>query len=127
MKKFKNKYHNNKTKVDGIIFDSRKEADRWFQLQFLLKANKISDLKRQVKFELIKTHYYGKECIRGCSYIADFVYFEDGVKVVEDTKGYKTPEYKIKKKIFLEKYVLNGDVVFLENGKTPVYYKITEK
>ena len=95
-----NKYHNIPTKTaDGILHDSRKEARRWCELKLLEKAGKISDLDRQVKFELIPK----QDGERACHYVADFVYHdtETGEKVVEDTKGKKTKDYVIKRKLML--------------------------
>ena len=93
-----NKYKNIKTMTsDGILHDSIKEANRWCELNLLLKAKQISDLQRQVKFELIPK----QDGERAVYYIADFVYTENGKKVVEDVKGVRTKEYKIKKKLML--------------------------
>ena len=81
-----NKYHNKATKTfDGNVHDSRKEANRWSELLILEKAGVISDLKRQVKYELIPK----QEGERAVYYVADFEYIESGKKVVEDVKGYK--------------------------------------
>lgn len=112
-----NKYHNKKvTTSDGIQHDSQKEARRWCELRLLEKAGKITDLQRQVEFELIPAQYetyerYSKKgekladgvriVERKVSYIADFVYVENGKKVVEDTKGTKTRDYIIKRKLML--------------------------
>lgn len=99
----KNKYRNEKVVVSGIVFDSKREADRWADLNVLERAGEISRLQRQVKYVLIPTQYDEKKKVleRECSYIADFVYLKDGKLVVEDAKGFKTPEYKIKKKLML--------------------------
>jgi len=91
------KYHAKKTVVDGIIFQSRKEAKRYQELKLMQRAGLISDLRRQVKFELIPK----QQGERAVSYIADFVYSEDGQTVVEDVKGVRTPVYRIKKKLML--------------------------
>lgn len=97
------KYNSIKTEVDGIKFDSKKEANRWQELKILERAGEISHLTRQVKYELIPSQKVdGKLVERPCSYIADFVYLEDGETVVEDTKGYKTPDYIIKRKLMLQ-------------------------
>lgn len=114
-----NKYGAKKTIVDGISFDSKKEAKRYQELTLMEKAGEIFDLQRQVKFTLIpsqrdsnkvvineKTGKYkiveGKVIERECAYIADFVYYnKDGEKIVEDAKGMKTEVYKIKKKLML--------------------------
>lgn len=113
------KYHSFKaTTADGITHDSRKEARRWCELQMMQRAGVISDLQRQVKFVLIPTQTepfprFGKRGNRladgervvekECTYIADFVYTENGERVVEDTKSdaTKTKEYRIKKKLML--------------------------
>jgi hypothetical protein len=101
---------------DGIKHASQKEATRWCELKLLERAGKISDLQRQVEFELIPCQYetYERFSKRGellgeglrvaerrCVYVADFVYTEDGKKVVEDTKGMRTKEYVIKRKLML--------------------------
>ena len=104
--KYQTKYHNQKIEVNGNTFDSLKEYRRYCDLSMLQKAGIITDLQRQVEIELIPAQYAevnGKrKCIeRKCSYIADFVYYENGKKVVEDTKGVKTKEYIIKRKLCL--------------------------
>lgn len=83
--------------TDGIKHDSIKEANRWCELKLLERAGVIQDLQRQVKYELIPK----QEGERAVYYIADFVYTENGKKVVEDVKGMRTKEYKIKKKMML--------------------------
>ena len=96
------KYHNQKMNVDGIEFDSKKEARRWCELRLLEKAGAIKDLKRQVKFVLIPTQKInGIVAERECAYVADFVYSEGNNTIIEDTKGFKTPDYKIKRKLML--------------------------
>lgn len=100
------KYNNKKVTVDGITFDSVKEANRYSELILLQRAGKIKDLRRQWKYVLIPSQYAevdGKrKCIeRECTYVADFVYLQDGEIIVEDTKGFRTPEYKIKRKLML--------------------------
>lgn len=91
------KYHNTKTTVNGIAFDSKKEAARYGELVWLAKAGAIQDLRLQVPFELIPKQA-GERAVR---YIADFVYMENGKMVVEDVKGVRTDVYKIKKKLML--------------------------
>lgn len=117
----RSKYGNRKTVVDGITFDSKKEANRFRELQLLERAGKIMALQRQVKYVLIPTqrestneiykkgahqgHFKpGKVLEKECSYIADFAYIQDGAYVVEDTKGVRTEAYKIKRKLMLERY-----------------------
>lgn len=97
------KYHSRKVIKDGMKFDSVKEYRRWCELSLLERAGQIHTLKRQVKFELIPTQRInGKVVERACNYVADFTYFlPDGTYVVEDTKGVKTKEYIIKRKMML--------------------------
>ncbi|MDO4649767.1 MAG: DUF1064 domain-containing protein [Eubacteriales bacterium] len=115
------KYHARKTVVDGIAFDSRKEARRFKELSLLEKAGAIKDLKLQVKYVLIPaqreftmevyTKGRNKGCFKPgkllekeCAYYADFQYIENGSLIVEDTKGVRTPEYIIKRKLMLKNY-----------------------
>lgn len=109
------KYHNRKVKTsDGIVHDSRKEANRWIELKRLEESGKIIELKRQMEFLLIPPQYEEiatgkrkkrKVVERACVYRADFVYHdESGDIVVEDTKGYKTKDYIIKRKLMLYVY-----------------------
>ena len=93
------KYNNRKTVVDGITFDSKREATRWQQLKLLERGGLISGLERQVKYELIPKQA-GE---RAVSYYADFVYTDKqtGLTVVEDVKGKKTRDYIIKRKLML--------------------------
>lgn len=110
------KYHNRKITVDGKTFDSRKEYRRYNELILLERAGKISNLETQKEFVLIPAQYefyprYGKRgdriqdgqrCLeRPCVYKADFVYEENGKTIVEDTKGFKTKDYIIKRKLML--------------------------
>lgn len=91
-----NKYGAKKVKAsDGQVFDSRKEFQRYGILKLLERAGKISELRRQVPFELIPR----QGTMRECRYVADFVYREGGQTVVEDCKGYRTEAYRIKKKL----------------------------
>ena len=99
------KYGNRKLKApDGEVFDSVKEFHRWGVLKLNQRAGIISDLRRQVKYVLIPTQRdqkTGKVLERECAYVADFVYQKDGETVVEDSKGFRTPEYRLKKKLML--------------------------
>lgn len=100
------KYRAKKTEIDGIRFDSQKEAFRYHELKLLEKAGEISDLQLQKEFVLIPQQKIdGKVAERKCSYFADFVYKDkEGKMVVEDTKGVRTPDYIIKRKLMLFKY-----------------------
>jgi hypothetical protein len=95
-----NKYHAKKTEIDGIEFDSKAEANRYCELKLLQKANKISDLKLQVPFELVPK----QKGERAVKYIADFVYLENGINIIEDCKGIKTPLYIVKRKLTKQLY-----------------------
>ena len=95
------KYGNMKVVVENQIFDSGREYRRWVELNLLQRAGEISELKRQVKYELIPA----QEGERACNYTADFVYKDrDGKTVVEDAKGCRTKEYIIKRKLLLQKF-----------------------
>ena len=96
------KYHSRKVTVDGITFDSVKEAKRWRELSLLERAGVIQNLQRQVKIELIPSQRIGGKVVeRAASYVADFVYEQDGQTVWEDTKGFKTKDYILKRKLAL--------------------------
>lgn len=96
----KSKYNAVKTNIDGIVFDSKKEANRYKKLKLLEQVGEITNLRLQVPYELIAKSKYGMS-IR---YIADFVYEENGNEIVEDTKGVKTPLYRLKRRMMAEKY-----------------------
>lgn len=101
----RNKYYSRKVTIDGMTFDSQKEARRFRELCLLERAGQITELQRQVKFELIPSQKIdGKVVERACTYVADFVYMENYKWVVEDTKGFKTKDYIIKRKLMLHKY-----------------------
>lgn len=105
------KYGNKKSvAADGTKFDSRAEHRRWVHLCHLQAAGLISDLRRQVVYELVKSvKFHGasraKPAIR---YVADFVYMEKGAEVIEDVKGVLTTEFKLKR--HLMKAVLGLEV-----------------
>lgn len=93
-----NKYH----AVRCRGYASKKEARRADELRLLERSGQISDLKEQVKFNLIPSQKIdGKVVERQCNYVADFTYYEDGKYIVEDVKGMKRPEYIIKRKLML--------------------------
>ncbi len=107
------KFNAKKTIYGGQSFDSKKEAHRWAELQLLQRGGAIRNLRRQVPFELIPPQREpdttvprggvnpGRVIEHPVRYVADFVYERDGKTVVEDTKGVKTPEYIIKRKLML--------------------------
>lgn len=98
------KYRNRKITHNGDTFDSVREYRRYCELSLLEKAGVITNLERQVKFELIpaqKDRATGRVIERACNYYADFAYYKDGKYVVEDTKGVRTKDYIIKRKLML--------------------------
>lgn len=106
----RSKYNNKKVKVDGIPFDSIREANRYKELCWLVKAKEITDFKRQPEFILQERFIYDGIKEKPITYRADFMYTEkDGTKVVEDVKGYKTPVYRLKRKLFLNKFCFDED------------------
>lgn len=102
----KRKYHNNKITIDGINFDSQKEAKRYQELMWLEKIGKIKELELQPHFLLQESFKYNNKTYRKIEYIADFRYFDNITNkyIVEDVKGFKTDVYKLKKKLFIYKY-----------------------
>lgn len=98
------KYHARKTTVDGITFDSRREADRYLVLKGMEEAGSIEDLRRQVRYELVPAFDVDGRHYRPVYYVADFVYREGGREVVEDVKGVRTDVYKLKSKLFARRY-----------------------
>lgn len=121
LKHQRTKYHSQKITRDGMTFDSLKEYRRFCELTLLEKAGSITDLKMQVEFELIPSQFeeiptgefykrgeqkgmpkMKRVCVeQSVKYVADFVYKENGKTIVEDTKGFKTKDYIIKRKLML--------------------------
>ena len=123
----KSKYRAKKVTVNGIVYDSKKEARRHAQLLDMERKGEITDLQRQVKFVLIPAQREpdtigprggvkkGKLLEHECAYVADFVYRMPahtsqspsvtaplkGSLIVEDTKGVRTKDYIIKRKLML--------------------------
>jgi hypothetical protein len=108
------KYGNKETIVDGIKFDSKREASRYQELKLLEKGKQIVGLELQPKYtlQLAFTDYDGVKH-QAITYIADFTYFDKkfDIQVVEDCKGMRTEVYKIKKKLFLYGH---GGLKFIE-------------
>lgn len=104
-----NKYHATKRKIDGITFDSTKEAQRYLLLKEKVENGEISELQLQVVFELIPSQRInGKVAERAVKYVADFVYIQNGKTVVEDVKGCRKGQayalFTIKRKLMLYRY-----------------------
>ena len=120
-----NKYKNIKINYLGSVFDSKKEAKRYIELQQLEKYGKIKELERQKTFELLSKQITTAGTVRSITYKADFYYYDVDRKewICEDIKSKATKNdktYIIKKKLFINKF----DITFFENeGKTGIYYK----
>lgn len=101
------KYHAQKTVVGVNTYDSKKEANRAMELQYMEKAGLIRDLQEQVRF-ILQEEYVNNEGkkVHPISYLADFTYTQNGQKVIEDTKSpaTRTQVYLLKKKIVMYKY-----------------------
>ncbi len=91
-----NKYRAKKTEVDGIMFDSKKEAKRY---EVLRDDETIKDLELQPKFDLLVTNIETGALTKVGYYKADFRYSLNGEVIIEDVKGVKTPIYNLKKKM----------------------------
>lgn len=94
------KYRNKKVMIDGKTFDSTREGKRYQELKLLEQAGQISHLECQPRFKL----FCGQRPIlfdsgRQATYVADFAYFDGERRVIEDAKGFRTPEYKLKRAI----------------------------
>lgn len=102
----RSKYHAKKTCVDGITFDSKREADRYLTLKSMEEDGTIEDLRRQVRYELVPAFDVDGRHYRPIYYVADFVYMdkETGKEVVEDVKGMITDVYRLKSKLFAYRY-----------------------
>lgn len=97
------KYRNQKTIVDGITFDSKKEANRYGKLKLLKKEGSVLDFRMQVRYNIVING------MKICTYVSDFdVDWKSGKTTVEDTKGILTPEFKLKRKLM--KAVLGIDI-----------------
>lgn len=123
LKKFykKTKYSNKKCVFNDIKFDSKLEMERYKELILLSTGGAINELQLQKPFILQDKFKRNGKGIRAIKYLADFFYFDEKLKkyVCEDTKGFETEVFKIKKKIFLSKY---PDIVFFQNSKNKKQY-----
>jgi hypothetical protein len=112
-----NKYFNKKVIIDGIKFDSRKEAKRYTELKLLKRSGHLKELELQKVFELQHKYTNNKgEHIRAITYKCDFFYYDNKKEqyIVEDVKGSKkiiTEAFKIKKKLFEYKYGIEIKII----------------
>lgn len=110
------KYRSHKVVTSDGVFDSKREYRRWCELKQMEQDGEIENLQRQVRIELIPAIYSpdtigkrggrkkGALLERKATYVADFVYMENGEKIVEDVKGLRTKDYILKRKILLWRY-----------------------
>lgn len=100
------KYGAKKVVIDGIKFDSQKEGNHYLELKLIEKQGLIKDLRMQVRFELQPSYKKNGKTIRAIYYVADFTYIDKKTNkmIVEDTKGFRTEVYKLKKKILEYKF-----------------------
>lgn len=105
----RNKYFAKKVVVGDEKYDSKKEYNRHLELKLLEKSGNIKSLERQIRFEVFPKQEKGgwyKRGERAIFYVTDFVYYDNDKQrwVCEDTKGYITEIYKIKRKLFKYRY-----------------------
>lgn len=106
------KYNARKTEIDGIVFDSKKEADYYCELRIRKMARDIKGYQRQVEYILLPSFKHNKKTYRPIKYLADFVIeHNDGSFEVVDVKGYRTKEYMLKKKLLLHRF---PNIIFSE-------------
>lgn len=101
----RSKYGNKRTKIDGITFASKAEANRYLILKSREQAGEIQDLHCHPRFVIQESFWNEGNHVRAITYEADFEYYlPDGVQVVEDVKGVETKVFKIKAKMFKKHY-----------------------
>lgn len=101
----KSKYNSKKQSIDGVVFDSKKEAARFLILKNMVASGKIRNLVIQPEFILQESFVYKGKSVRPIKYVSDFKYnLPSGEIVVEDVKGQKTQVYLLKRKMFLKIY-----------------------
>lgn len=111
-KKKRHKHNAQKTVLDGITFPSKHEANYYAALKLRVRAGEVSRFELQPAFVLQEAFIRNGKKVREIKYIADFkIFYPDGSMEIVDTKGFRTKDYKLKKKLFLAKY---PDVKFTE-------------
>lgn len=98
-----NKYNAKKAEINGVRFDSKKEAQLYQKLENMQRLGIISDLQRQVRFELVPK----QKDERAVHYVADYVFKEGDKVIVADCKSAMTkklPVYVVKRKLFKWRY-----------------------
>lgn len=118
----RNKMNAKKTKVDGIMFDSREESRRFTVLKEAEQSGQIHELVLQPSWVLQEGFRFYNVAVRPIKYIADFVYRDGDTMVIEDVKGHRTPVYRIKAKLLKRLLAdMNCKVVFREVRKAKEY------
>ena len=101
----RNKYNARKVTIRGHTFDSQKEADRYLVLLSRHQAGEITMLEIHPKYELQPAFMHRGKKIRAINYEADFEYMDNDYNhIIEDVKGFETPVFKLKHKMFLRQY-----------------------
>lgn len=100
----RSKYGNRKCEADGITFDSVRERSRYYDLKRWESAGIISNLRLQVRYEIAPAVVLDGKTRPQRFYVADFTYERDGREVVEDSKGYRTPEYRLKRHLVMARH-----------------------
>lgn len=103
------KFGNRAVVIDGLRFDSAAEGRRYQQLRMLERAGEIQDLRVHPRYVIIDALRVGSRREKAIVYEADFAYTEGGLPVVEDVKGVETAVFRLKRRLFLQRY---PDVVF---------------
>ena len=102
-----NKFNARKSSLDGFIFDSQAEMCRYLELKLLQTSGVISELQVHPVYLLIPGFVYKGKKIQPTTYIADFSYTENGIRITEDVKGGRatqTDAWRIKRKLFMSRY-----------------------
>ena len=107
----RNKYGAVKTEVDGITFDSKKEAKRYTELKEMEANGEITNLARQRRYVLQPAFELNGKKFRSIEYISDFEYDKDGIHHTEDVKGKILPVFKLKAKLFAYKFGYEIEIV----------------
>ena len=100
------KYHARKKEVDGHLFDSTSEALAYQVLKRWEQAGEISSLELQPRFVIVegsRDAQTGRK-VRARSYVGDFSFYRDGKQIVVDVKGFPTPLFLLKKRLFEVQY-----------------------
>lgn len=101
------KYRNKKTEIDGIVFDSKVEAEYYYHLKLLQKNKLILGFERQKRM-LLQEGYTRPSTgtkVRPIFYVVDFIVYENnGEKIYVDVKGMKTDVFRLKQKMFEYKF-----------------------